>query len=156
MLFFSSIRKWPLPLPSAATDKEGRGHVLVIAGSREIPGAAILAATGAMRVGAGQGCRVTGFNSLGQQEQAHRGPAFAEPAGRLGPFVGPGRGHSDVDQRDVWLVMCDRLFERPRVPHEGARFDTGFGQEAGEPLAPQDGVVRDHDPHGSTALIVVP
>lgn len=42
-----------LPLPTADTHKHARGRVLVIAGSGAYPGAAILAARGAMRAGAG-------------------------------------------------------------------------------------------------------
>lgn len=48
------LRGWPLPQPDAKGDKEGRGRVLVVAGSREIPGAALLAATAALRAGAGK------------------------------------------------------------------------------------------------------
>lgn len=48
------LRRWPLPEVPADADKEARGRVLVIAGSREIPGAALLAATGALRAGAGK------------------------------------------------------------------------------------------------------
>ena len=49
-----TLRSWPLPHTEDASDKEDRGQVLVIAGSREIPGAAILAATAALRAGAGK------------------------------------------------------------------------------------------------------
>jgi ADP-dependent NAD(P)H-hydrate dehydratase len=48
------LRRWPLPQPDADGDKEGRGRVLVIGGSPEMPGAAILAATAALRAGAGK------------------------------------------------------------------------------------------------------
>ncbi len=48
------LRDWPLPQPGAAADKEERGHVLIVAGSREMPGAAWLAATAALRAGAGK------------------------------------------------------------------------------------------------------
>jgi hydroxyethylthiazole kinase-like uncharacterized protein yjeF len=48
------LRDWPLPLPGAGGDKEVRGHVLIIAGSREMPGALLLAATAALRAGAGK------------------------------------------------------------------------------------------------------
>jgi len=41
------LRDWPLPHADDASDKEDRGQVLVVAGSREIPGAALLAATAA-------------------------------------------------------------------------------------------------------------
>ncbi|MES2137318.1 MAG: NAD(P)H-hydrate dehydratase [Pseudomonadota bacterium] len=43
----------PLP-PVVDGDKETKGRLLVIAGSREVPGAALLTATAAMRVGAGK------------------------------------------------------------------------------------------------------
>lgn len=48
------LRTWPLPQLAPDADKEVRGCVLVIAGSREIPGAALLAATAALRAGAGK------------------------------------------------------------------------------------------------------
>jgi ADP-dependent NAD(P)H-hydrate dehydratase len=55
-----SLRAWALPPLSDDADKEARGRVLVIAGSREIPGAAVLAATAALRVGAGKLAIATG------------------------------------------------------------------------------------------------
>jgi len=42
-----------LPRPSADAHKNERGRVLIVAGSRSFPGAAVLAARGAMRMGAG-------------------------------------------------------------------------------------------------------
>ena len=48
------LREWPLPEPGASADKEERGSLLVIAGSREIPGAASLAAIAGLRAGAGK------------------------------------------------------------------------------------------------------
>ncbi len=55
-----ALRDWPLPMPSGDGDKEIRGHVLVLGGSREMPGAVILAATAAMRAGAGKLTIATG------------------------------------------------------------------------------------------------
>ena len=43
----------PLP-PVKDDDKDSRGQVLIVAGSRDVPGAALLAAHGAMRAGAGK------------------------------------------------------------------------------------------------------
>jgi hydroxyethylthiazole kinase-like uncharacterized protein yjeF len=54
------LRSWPLPRPAAAGDKELRGHVLVLGGSSEMPGAVILAATAALRAGAGKLTIATG------------------------------------------------------------------------------------------------
>lgn len=48
------LRQWPLPMPAAEGDKEERGKALVIAGSREIAGAAILSGIGVLRAGAGK------------------------------------------------------------------------------------------------------
>ena len=48
------LRRWPLPQPDADGDKEERGRVLIIAGSREMPGAVILAANAALNAGAGK------------------------------------------------------------------------------------------------------
>ena len=48
------LRRWPLPQPDAKGDKEDRGRVLIIAGSREMPGALILAANASLHAGAGK------------------------------------------------------------------------------------------------------
>jgi ADP-dependent NAD(P)H-hydrate dehydratase len=50
----AALRAWPLPLPDHQGDKESRGRVVIVAGSRETPGAAILAAQAALRAGAGK------------------------------------------------------------------------------------------------------
>lgn len=49
-----TLRGWPLPALAREADKEARGRILVVAGSREIAGAAVLAATAALRAGAGK------------------------------------------------------------------------------------------------------
>ncbi|KFN51221.1 NAD(P)H-hydrate dehydratase [Arenimonas composti] len=48
------LRAWALPLPEADADKEVRGRVLVVAGARDVPGAARLAGEAALRAGAGK------------------------------------------------------------------------------------------------------
>ncbi|GGC72993.1 ADP-dependent (S)-NAD(P)H-hydrate dehydratase [Siccirubricoccus deserti] len=47
------LRGMPLPEPEGG-DKEGRGRVLVVGGSLEVPGGMLLAGTAALRVGAGK------------------------------------------------------------------------------------------------------
>jgi ADP-dependent NAD(P)H-hydrate dehydratase len=47
------LRRWPLPQPGGG-GKEERGRVLVVGGHAEIPGAVVLAATAALRAGAGK------------------------------------------------------------------------------------------------------
>jgi len=48
------LRTMPLPRPQEDGDKEQRGRVLVVAGSAEVPGGALLAGIGALRAGAGK------------------------------------------------------------------------------------------------------
>ena len=48
-----ALHTHPLP-PVVDDDKDSKGSILVIAGSRDVPGAALLAATAAMRAGAGK------------------------------------------------------------------------------------------------------
>jgi hydroxyethylthiazole kinase-like uncharacterized protein yjeF len=49
----AALRAHPLP-PVVDGDKETKGRILVVAGSREVPGAALLTASAAMRAGAGK------------------------------------------------------------------------------------------------------
>ena len=49
----TALKAHPLP-PVVDGDKETKGRILIVAGSREVPGAALLAATSAMRAGAGK------------------------------------------------------------------------------------------------------
>ena len=48
------LRRFPLPRHPEDGDKEERGRLLVVAGSRELAGAALLAGTGGLRAGAGK------------------------------------------------------------------------------------------------------
>ena len=48
-----TLRDFPLP-PVVDGDKESKGRILILAGSRQVPGAALLCATAAMRSGAGK------------------------------------------------------------------------------------------------------
>lgn len=50
----AALRGWPLPTLRADADKERRGRLLVIGGSRAMPGGVILAANAALRAGAGK------------------------------------------------------------------------------------------------------
>lgn len=49
----SALQDMPLPAVKSG-DKDAHGQILIIAGSRSVPGAALLAAHGAMRAGAGK------------------------------------------------------------------------------------------------------
>ena len=48
----AELKRHPLP-PGKAGDKDSHGQILIIAGSREVPGAGLLSAHAAMRGGAG-------------------------------------------------------------------------------------------------------
>jgi len=48
------LRDFPLPPLPEDGDKEDRGRVLVIAGGREVPGAAVLTGVAAQRAGSGK------------------------------------------------------------------------------------------------------
>ncbi len=50
----SVLRAWPIPAPPVDGDKEQKGRILLIGGSSEMPGAIMLAATAALRAGAGK------------------------------------------------------------------------------------------------------
>ncbi|MGZ5094155.1 MAG: NAD(P)H-hydrate dehydratase [Burkholderiales bacterium] len=71
-----TLRRSPLPLHAGDGDKEDRGRVLIVAGSRQIPGAAVLTATAALRAGAG---KVT----IATPESIAQSVAFAVPESRV-------------------------------------------------------------------------
>ncbi|RYY91718.1 MAG: NAD(P)H-hydrate dehydratase [Comamonadaceae bacterium] len=74
-----ALARWPLPDPGADADKEGRGHVLVVAGSEEVPGAALLAAVAALRAGAGK-------LTIAAPRSVAMGLALAVPEARVIPL----------------------------------------------------------------------
>jgi len=53
-LTLDALRRMPPAMPIGETDKDERGRVLVVAGSPEVPGAALLAGVAALRSGAGK------------------------------------------------------------------------------------------------------
>ena len=67
------LRRWRLPEPESAGSKEARGRVVIIAGAAEMPGAAILASTAALRSGAGK-ARL----AIGEAAALHVGAAVPE------------------------------------------------------------------------------
>jgi hydroxyethylthiazole kinase-like uncharacterized protein yjeF len=128
----AALRAWPLPLPDHEGDKETRGRVVIVAGSREVPGAAILSARAALRAGAGKVLLATGGSAalavaiavpelrvLGLRETSEGGfdPACAEQlakfAGRADALlIGPG-----MQDEDATCALAQALRERcERVP----------------------------------------
>lgn len=96
------LRSWPLPIPSDDADKEGRGHVLVLGGSREMPGAVILAATAALRAGAGKLTIATG-NSVAQLV------ALAIPESRVLGLAENERGGFTVEAVAALDPLADKI-----------------------------------------------
>lgn len=48
------LRRHPLPLPEGESDKESRGRVVIVGGSRSAPGSVMLSGYGTLRAGAGK------------------------------------------------------------------------------------------------------
>jgi len=95
------LRSWAVPMPAIEGDKEIRGHVLVLGGSCEMPGAIILAATAALRAGAGKLTIATG-HSVAQLV------ALAMPEARV---IGLQEHDSDGFSLDA-MVSLDPLADR--------------------------------------------
>lgn len=70
------LRAWALPTIDTEGDKESRGRVLVLAGSREMPGAAVLTGTAALRAGAGK-------LAIATPQSAAQSVALAMPEARV-------------------------------------------------------------------------
>lgn len=92
------LRGWALPQPEANGDKEGRGRVLVIGGSAEMPGAAVLAGLAALRAGVGK-------LRLAVPRSVALGVALAVPEGRV--FALPETANGAVD-----FSAAEELMER--------------------------------------------
>ncbi len=82
-----TLARMPIPQPSGGGGKEERGRVLVVAGSRELIGAAILAGTAVLRVGAGKlqyNCPASISLHLGAAVPEARAVGFLEtPSGAI-------------------------------------------------------------------------
>jgi hydroxyethylthiazole kinase-like uncharacterized protein yjeF len=65
-----ALRRWPLPAVPTDADKEERGRVLVVGGSRETGGAVQLAGVAALRAGAGKLVIATAASVAAQVSQA--------------------------------------------------------------------------------------
>jgi hydroxyethylthiazole kinase-like uncharacterized protein yjeF len=133
------LRDWPLPDPDSAEDKDDRGTVLAIGGSRSIPGAVILAGAAALRSGAGKlmiataqsvasqiGVAMPEAKSVGLRE--NRDGAIASSAAtaavRLAEdadavLVGPGM-ENDAGIRSFVKRVLNRISDTPVVIDAGA------------------------------------
>jgi len=84
----SLLRRWQLPKPGESADKSDRGVALVIGGAVEIPGAPLLAAVAALRVGVGK-------IQLAAPRSAATSLGVALPEARVFPLPESGDGFLD-------------------------------------------------------------
>jgi ADP-dependent NAD(P)H-hydrate dehydratase len=73
----SALRDFPLPAQSDG-DKDEHGRLLIVAGSREVPGAALLSARAALRTGAGK-IRIATVESVAPSMALHMVEALIVP-----------------------------------------------------------------------------
>jgi ADP-dependent NAD(P)H-hydrate dehydratase len=120
----SALDAHPLP-PVVNGDKETKGRILIVAGSREVPGAALLAALGAMRAGAGK-LRIATVESVAVQlgiampeamvvglPEEEQGGFAAGPAERLrkqaekvdAVVAGPGMAQGDACEQIARMLV---------------------------------------------------
>src|SRR5215211_4185483 len=92
---------------------------------------------------------------LGQDQDGGGGGALADLQGGPQALVGVGGGHAHVDHGQVGPVGVDGRDQAGAVADLGDDLDPAVGQQPGQALAQQHGVLGDHDPHGSSALITV-
>lgn len=112
----SLLRRWPLPVADGARGKDGRGKVCVVGGCLQVPGAVVLSATAALRVGTGRveiatvravaptiGVSIPEIRAIGlpQDSQGELSPVGArrltaeleeQDAVLIGPGMGPASG----------------------------------------------------------------
>ncbi|RZA28274.1 MAG: NAD(P)H-hydrate dehydratase [Lysobacteraceae bacterium] len=74
------LRRWPLPSLAGSEGKEDRGRVIVVGGSRLVPGGALLAAVAALRAGAGK-------LHIATAATAQTGMALAVPEAKVSPVA---------------------------------------------------------------------
>lgn len=108
------LRAHPLPRPDHETDKNGRGRVLAVGGSRQVPGGIALTAEGALRAGAGK-VRIGTVASL------------AVPLGLAMPEIGvialPESAEGEIAGAEVLtgsLERCDALVAGPAMSDDEA------------------------------------
>ena len=112
-----TLAEFPLPSLDEAGDKEDRGRLLALAGSRELAGAALLAGIGALRAGAGK---------LQIATAASIAPALsvAVPEARV-------VGLLETDEGCIAEAECDRILRW--IEHAQATV-VGSGLQSGPPL----------------------
>lgn len=111
------LRRFPLPHHPDDGDKEDRGRLLVIAGSRELPGAALLAGVAALRAGAGK-LQIATAQSIAAQL------GVAVPEARVVP-------HEETEEGCVSEAAIEPLL---KLASEAKAVAIGCGLQHGGPL----------------------
>ena len=111
----SLLRRWKLPDLTNAESKEDRGRVLVIGGSREIPGAALLAAYASLRAGGGK-------LHIATAAEVAPAVAIAMPEARVSGLVSTLSGEITglSDALIVAVKQCDALLVGPGMAPSAA------------------------------------
>src|SRR3954454_928134 len=125
------LRRHPIPGPQAQGDQEDRGRVLVVGGTPEVPGAALLAATAALRVGAGK-------VQLAVPAAIALPLAVAMPEARVFSMQASPAGGIDPDQAELLAARardCRAILAGPgMMDHEApATLIAGLLRKAGQP-----------------------
>lgn len=107
------LRSLPLPALASDTDKDARGRVMVVGGGAEVPGAALLAAVSALRVGAGK-LQMAATAAFAQ------GLALAVPEARVITMEGEGDISPDAAPALIEAARrCDGVVVGPGMMDEG-------------------------------------
>jgi hydroxyethylthiazole kinase-like uncharacterized protein yjeF len=134
------LRATPLPRHEQGDDKNQRGRVLVVAGSVEVPGGALLCGVGALRAGAGKlqiaTCRsvalhlglavpealVSGLDETpGGGISPEEADKLAERAGRCDALLlGPGMANDDGEASLLTTRLLERMEAGPGVVLDAA------------------------------------
>jgi hydroxyethylthiazole kinase-like uncharacterized protein yjeF len=102
------LRRWQLPDLANAEGKEDRGRILIVGGSREIPGAALLAAYASLRAGGGK-------LHIAAPIDVAPAMAIAMPEARVSglPSTSDGEILSSTDTLLAAIDQCDALLIGP-------------------------------------------
>ena len=95
--------------------------------------------------------RVARLDVLGEDEHAGGRVPLADLLRRAQPFVGLGRRHPDVDDRDIGLVHRDVAQQVLGVSRLRDDVEAGVPEQARDSLAQEHGVVGEHDADGRGA-----
>ena len=130
-----ALRQWPLPAPGG--DKNARGRVVVVGGSRRTPGAVLLAAEAALRAGAGKP-QVATVASVASPASVALPEALVTPLPETDDGEVDDAAYEEVlglaDGADALLAGAGAVLSRPRDrPARADRARAGLPRRRGRP-----------------------